>query len=127
MHVARAGVFLEGGNPGKIHHGTLNPLTQRRHLFDFGKQEWTDCELGYNTPSRQYRRDCGILAPGLEVGVYPPQGGTEMSTPLRVLICPGVHTRDSFSGNSPGIQRGARRAGKTRESGARWLAEVSAS
>ena len=45
MDVARAGVFLQGGNPGKIHHGALNPLAQRRHLLDFGKQARGDGEL----------------------------------------------------------------------------------
>ena len=45
MAIARAGVFLQGGNPGQIHPRALNPLTQCRHPFDFGKQVRSDGEL----------------------------------------------------------------------------------
>ena len=46
MNITRVCVFLQGGQPGKIHYRTLNPLTQRRHPFNFGKQVWGDYELG---------------------------------------------------------------------------------
>lgn len=46
MHIAAPAVLLQGRNPGKINHSALNPLTQHRHLFDFGKQARSDDELG---------------------------------------------------------------------------------
>ena len=45
MDVAGAGVFLQGGNPGKIHYGTLNALAQSRHLLDSDEQGRGDGEL----------------------------------------------------------------------------------